>query len=79
MDELGRLRDAARLARRAAHPTDIVLIGTGFQIVARNGGVRAARRVSFDDFELSDCNPLVEAIRNVNRDLVGSPTDFREG
>lgn len=69
MLDLVRIRDAARVAAKAAHPTDIVVTKTGFRVVARKGGVRAHRSVTFDDVDLAPGNPLVEAVWNVNRDL----------
>lgn len=64
---LARVRDAARVAARAAHPTDIQVIASGFRVVARNGGLSSARHVRFDALELAELNPLVAAVHEVNR------------
>ncbi len=67
MSELARIRDAARVAAKAAHPTDILLTRSGFRVVVRNGGLSTARSIRFDELELARCNPLVDAIHDANR------------
>lgn len=64
---LERLRDAMRVAARAAHPTDILVIKTGFRVIARNGNLSTGRTVTFEQFELAPLNPLVEAVHVVNK------------
>ena len=66
MIEGSRLRDAARVAAKAAHPTDVMLISTGFLVMAREGGLQSSKIVPFDELEVSDLNPLVAAVRYVN-------------
>lgn len=67
MSDLVRVRDAARVAAKAAHPTDILVTKGGFRVVARNGGLSTGRSVSFQDLELGLRNPLVDAVHEVNR------------
>jgi len=67
MTDLARIRDAARVAANAAHPTDVFVTKTGFRVMARNGHVSNGRTVTFQQLELAPLNPLVEAIAAVNR------------
>lgn len=67
MTDLMRIRDAARVAAKAAHPTDILLTNAGFRVVARNGGLSTGRSVSFETLEVALRNPLVDAVHEVNR------------
>ena len=87
MDDLARVSDAAKVAAKAAHPTDILVTRSGFLVIARNGNLSNARPVSFDDVQLALLNPLVGAVHDTNRavqidaDFTVSETrsDFREG
>lgn len=63
------LRDAVRVAGKAAHPTSITLVPQGFRVAAAAGGLRSAQIVSFDELEVAPSNPLVEAVRTVNAKL----------
>lgn len=63
------LRDAVRVAHKAAHPTSITLVAKGFRVLARAGGLQSAAIVSFDDLEIASRNPIVDAVRTVNGKL----------
>lgn len=61
------VRDAARCAAKASFPTDILVIKTGFRVIARNGHVSNGRTVTFQDLDLAPRNLLVDAVHAVNR------------
>jgi hypothetical protein len=61
------LRDAVRVAERAARPTQILLVRQGFRVEVREGGKRLTRTVPLDELEVSNLNPIVEAIRALNK------------
>lgn len=61
------VRDAARCAAKAPHPTDIQVIKTGFRVIARNGHLSNGRTVTFQDLDLAPRNLLVDAVHAVNR------------
>jgi hypothetical protein len=62
------LKDAARVARKATHPTQVVLLEAGLRVVVAAGGRELARMVTFTDLEYGQVNPVVVAIRDLNRE-----------
>jgi len=64
---LERIQAAGRVAAKAAHPTDIIVVRGGFRVVAHNGGLSSALKVAFSELELALRNPLVDAVHEVNR------------
>jgi hypothetical protein len=62
------LKDAARVARKAPHPTQVVLLEAGLRVDVLAGGRGLSRTVSFTDLEFCQVNPVVDAIRSLNRE-----------
>jgi len=69
MIEADQLVDAARVAGKAKHPTDILVTASGFRVVASNGVLQASFDVPFEYVELCEINPLIAAIRRANDGL----------
>jgi len=60
------LRDAARVAAKAAVPVTIEVAANGFRVIGgRAGGLSSRMIVPFEHLEMCNVNPLVEAVRTL--------------
>lgn len=62
------LRDVARVAGKAANPTKVLLTAAGFRVEVRSRRGCFTRTVKIDELEHCQVNPVVDAIRALNRD-----------